>query len=79
MLFLNGAPSGDYKIRYIDYNTYFWGVTDVVEWYNNKVDFTTATRVTVTAPNDTTSINAILGFENRFILPPILKLLMDTP
>jgi len=50
-----GIPTGVYKVRF-----YGSDLGYVNEWYNNKPDFGTADPVSVTAPNVTSGIDAVL-------------------
>ena len=50
-----GLPSGSYKVFFIGNGGY------ISEWYNDKPDFAGADTVSVTAPNTTTHINAVLA------------------
>ncbi len=52
---VTGLPSGDYKV---EFDTSGTGYSS--QWYNDKADFASADPVTVTAPDDTPNINAVL-------------------
>ena len=52
-----GLPTGSYKVKF--YGSQKTGYTD--QWYNNKGDFNSADTVSVTAPNNTSGINAALN------------------
>ena len=50
-----GLRSGSYKVRFYDYNGIYQS-----EWYDDKADFESADLVWLTAPSNTTVINAAL-------------------
>jgi hypothetical protein len=55
---INGLPSGEYKLR-----AYYYGDEDFMpEWYDDKQNFETAGKVSVTAPNTTGNIDFVLDY-----------------
>lgn len=68
---LNGLDTGSYKVH-------FEARGELDEWYNNKPDFESADSVAVTAPNNTTGIDAVLEPEQATVpITPILMLLLQ--
>ena len=51
-----GLPNGSYKVHFRSNNADY-----INEWYNDKGDSNSADPVSVTAPNDTPGINAVLA------------------
>ena len=56
---INGLPSGEYKLR-----AYYYGDEDfMAEWYDDRQNFETARKVSVTAPNTTGNIDFVLDYQ----------------
>jgi hypothetical protein len=64
---VKGIPTGSYKVGF------FLSGSNGQQWYAAKGSFASATTVTVTAPSDTPSINAALGYGPAIWLSAYIK------
>lgn len=68
-----GVPSGVFKVQFANYGSAIYAG----QWYNAKGAFGAADNVTVTAPNNTPNINAVLGTGPNITVYPVKKIFGD--
>jgi protocatechuate 3,4-dioxygenase beta subunit len=74
---ISGLKTGLYKVRFINNNS-FVDVTPSIQYYNRKLDYTSATEISVTVPDATTDINAAWPFSGgKGLIPKLQLLLLD--